>query len=329
MNKYNLATPFYILAPMDDVTDTTFRQIISDCAKPDLFFTEFVNVEGLQSPGRKKLLQKLKFTKKDQPLIAQLWGKDPNNFYEVSKQIVNGTLAKELNLAPGLNFTGVDLNMGCPQKKEVNTGTCAALINNRPLAKEIIKATKKGLKSKLPISVKTRLGFNEIDMTWIEFLLKQNIDMLTIHGRTKKQKSSVSANWQAIGEVVKLRDKISPKTLIVGNGDVLNKEQGNKLVIKYKLDGIMIGRGIFHDPFVFSGRDIWDELKKTKKLELYKKHVALFNHTWQNNERSIFTLNKYCKIYINGFDGAGVLRSKLMTADNTKELDKLLTLFIN
>ena len=140
--------PFFVLAPMDDVTDTVFRQIVASCAAPDLFFTEFVNVDGLMSAGRSKLLPKLLFTPKDTPLIAQVWGKNPDNFYEVAKQIANGKLATELGLPTGVNFTGIDLNMGCPAKSEVQNNTCSALIKleNRELALQIIQATQKGLK---------------------------------------------------------------------------------------------------------------------------------------------------------------------------------------
>jgi tRNA-dihydrouridine synthase len=318
-----LPKTFFALAPMDDVTDTVFRQIISSCAKPDLFFTEFVNVDGLQSAGRKKLINKLQFTPTEQPLIAQIWGKTPDNFFKTAEQIANGKLAKELGLAKEINFAGVDLNMGCPQKNEVISGTCSALINNRPLAKEIIEATKEGLDKKLPLSIKTRTGFNEVDMSWLEFILKQNINMLTIHGRTKKDKSKVPANWGVIGEARQLRDRIAPATLVVGNGDVLTREQGLKLAKEYKLDGIMIGRGVFNDPYVFAENSPWSTLTPTQKIELYKKQVNLFTKTWPNT-KPIKTLNKFCKIYINGFNNAQEVRNKLMKATTTKELIDLL-----
>lgn len=314
----DLPKPFFVLAPMDDVTDTVFRRVVQSCAPPDVFFTEFVNVDGLISPGRHKLLKKLLLSKFDQPLVAQLWGKDPDNFYKIAKQIADGSLAKELGAKT--NFKGVDLNMGCPQKKEVSGGTCAALMNDRPLTEAIIKATKKGLNNKLPISVKTRTGFNEVDYSWPEFLLNQGIDMLTIHGRTKKQKSKVPADWEVIGEIRKIRDRMSPDTLIVGNGDVMSRSQGIELAKKHKLDGIMIGRGIFQDPYVFSKKSDWNKVTPEKRLELYKKHVNLFKETYKDNERPIYTLNKFCKTYISGFDGAKELREKLMKCSSAEEL---------
>lgn len=366
----NLPKPFFVLAPMDDVTDTVFRQVIatlpyashasgvqgdnekrasrtnstanesrkqstpqsaasisrvaSSASKqagamrrygPDLYITEFVNVDGLQSPGREKLLKKLQFTDKERPIVAQLWGKNPENFHKTAKELVK------------MGFDGVDLNFGCPDKAVIKNGCCIALCNNRELAGEIIQATKKGAGS-LPVSVKTRLGLNEIDYSWIEFLLQQKLNMLTIHGRTARQMSKVPADWEAIGKVKRLARKISPSTLVVGNGDVKNKAEGLFLAKLYGLDGIMIGRGVFDDPFAFAsppaGRSPWAEYTPKQKIELYKKHVQLFAKTWKQNERKIYTLGKFCKIYINGFDGAKELREKLMAARNTDELLGLL-----
>jgi len=323
----NLPKPFFVLAPMDDVTETVFRQIVNDCAPPDLAFTEFVNVDGLVSPGRSKLLKKLRFAKNETRLIAQLWGLKPENFKTVATQIADGSLARELGLPKGCNFVGVDLNMGCPAKSEVQNGACSALIKreNRQLAEDIIEATREGLDGRLPLSVKTRLGFNEVDMTWFEFLLSKQLDMLTVHGRTRKEMSKVPAHWDLIGEVRQLRDKLAPHTLVVGNGDVKNRAQGKKLATTYRLDGIMIGRGIFHDPFVFAEHRPWEEYSKEQRIELYRKQVELFSRTWQAGERNIKTLNKFCKIYISDFDGAKELREELMAATNTNELLHILS----
>lgn len=316
--------PFFILAPMDDVTDTVFRQIIAGCAKPDLFFTEFVNVDGLQSPGRPKLLKKLKLDPSENNVIAQLWGLKPENFEKTAREIADGTLAKEMGLPDGVNFVGIDLNMGCPAKSEVNAGACSALIKNRPLAHDIIEATKRGA-GDMKVSVKTRLGFSEVDLSWHEFLLDHELDMLTVHWRTRKEMSKVPAHWEYAREITALRDKIAPSTKIVGNGDVLTRKQGEDLAKQYGLDGIMIGRGVFHDPFVFASNSGWENLSPEQKQELYKKHVTLFKQTWQDGERPIHTLNKFCKIYINGFEGAKELREKLMNASSADELLDILS----
>lgn len=323
MNMFELPKPFFVLAPMDDVTDTVFRQIIAKTQAPDLFFTEFVNVDGLQSPGRQKLFKKLQFTASEQPLILQIWGKDPENYRKTAEQVADGSLAREIGLPLGQNFAGVDINMGCPEKSVVKNGTCSALINDRPKAKAIIEATSQGLQGTLPLSVKTRIGFNEIDLTWISFLLEQNLAMLTVHGRTRKEMSKVPAHWDAIGQARVLRDQAGVKTLIVGNGDVLSREQGEQLAAEYNLDGIMIGRGIFSDPYLFSLSSPWPEQTPLQRLQLYREQVVLFENTWQNRERSVKTLNRFCKVYVNGFDGAKELREKLM---NTHETDGLITI---
>lgn len=320
----DLPKPFFVLAPMDDVTDTVFRRVVADCAPPDLYFTEFVNADGLQSPGRPKLLKKLRFTAAERPLIAQIWGKEPENFFKTARQIADGSLAQELGLPEGANFAGIDLNMGCPQKSEVNNGTCSALMNDRPLAQELVAAVREGTGGQLPVSVKTRLGFNEVDMSWIEFLLQQELYMLTIHGRTRKQMSKVPANWELIGAARELRDRLSPQTLIVGNGDVLTRQQGLELAREHQLDGIMIGRGVFGDPFVFAPDSPWPNFTPRQRIDLYRRHVELFAATWQNRERPVQVLNRFCKVYINGFDGAKELRERLMAASSTDELLEIL-----
>jgi tRNA-dihydrouridine synthase len=308
-----LPKPFFVLAPMDDVTDTVFRQVVADSARPDLFFTEFVSVDGLQSPGRERLLKRIQFTPKERPLIAQIWGKTPENYYKTARELAE------------MGFDGIDINMGCPEKNVVKNGCCVALINNRELAVEIIQATREGAGS-LPVSIKTRLGFNEVDLSWHELLLKQKLNALSIHGRTKKQMSAVPADWDLIGSIRELRDRLFPATKIIGNGDVMSRAQGLELAKKYRLDGIMVGRGIFQDPFVFAEASPWAGLGREQRLALYRKHVELFAVTWQNQERRIHTLNKFCKIYINGFDGAKELRERLMNAQSTEELLNLLVL---
>ena len=323
----DLPQPFFVLAPMDDVTDTVFRRIVASCVAPDLFFTEFVNVDGLMSPGRSKLLKKLRFVPSETRLVAQLWGLKPENFKAVAEQIADGTIARELGLPDGCNFVGVDLNMGCPAKSEVQNGACSALIRpeNRELANDIIDATREGLAGRLPLSVKTRLGFSAVDMTWFEFLLGKNLDMLTVHGRTRKEMSKVPAHWDLIGEVVQMRDKLAPQTLLVGNGDVQSRSQGEDLAKQYGIDGIMVGRGIFSNPYLFQNEaSDWEQCDKASKIDLYRQQVELFAETWKQGERNIKTLNRFCKIYINGFDGAKELREQLMAAETTTELLQLL-----
>ncbi len=312
-----------VLAPMDDVTDTVFRQVVADTAPPDLYFTEFVNVDGLQSAGRSNLFKKLRTTKLEEPLIAQFWGKTPQNYYLTARQLVDESLKQEIGNTG--DFAGFDINMGCPDKTIIKNGCCGALIENRPLAKEIIDATRQGLEGKFPISVKTRVGLKTIDMGWIEFLLKQNIDMLTVHVRTVKEQSLVPAHHELFSEISTLRDKISPRTMVVGNGDVMSRVQARILARTSGMDGMMIGRGIFKDPYVFSTKSPWQEMTPNERISLYSRHVQLFQKTWRDNERKVHTLNKFCKVYINGFDGAKELRENLMQANSTEDLIEILS----
>ena len=305
--------PFFVLAPMDDVTDVVFRSIVAECAPPDMYFTEFVNVDGLQSIGRPKLIHKLAIDKNsDRNIVAQIWGKKPENFEKTANEIVD------------MGFHGVDLNMGCPQKNEVKNGCCSALINDRDLASVLIKAVQRGVDGKIPVSVKTRLGWNEIDLSWHELLLEQKIDMLTVHMRTRKEMSSVPAHWEVMKEIVKLRDKISPNTKLVINGDIETRAQGLEVAKNTGADGVMIGRGIFKDPFCFSENSPWESMPPSQKAELFLKHLNRFQETYVNGERSYQTLKKFCKTYIHGFDQASDLREKIMQTQTAEELVSLL-----
>jgi tRNA-dihydrouridine synthase len=307
-----LPKPFFALAPLDDVSDTVFRRVVSECAKPDLLFTEFTNVDALQSAGRGATLRRLDFDKSEEPIIAQIWGKTPENFKKTAVECSKR------------GFAGVDLNMGCPIKHVVKNGCCSALINDREKAKTIINSTRAGLSENMVFSVKTRVGFKDIDLSWIEFLLKQNLDMLIIHLRTVKEMSKLPAHWELMPEIKSLRDKISPKTKLVGNGDVKSRTHGSSLASQYSVDGIMIGRGVFHDPFVFSnppaGGSPWTDYPKAKKIKLYEKHVKLFQEVYPDNSRPVVILNKFCKIYISGFDGAKEMREELMRCKDSGEL---------
>lgn len=303
--------PLFILAPMDDVTDTVFRRIVASCAPPDLFFTEFVNVDGMQSRGRPKLLPKIAKEGEEYPIVAQIWGKIPENFEKTAGELVE------------MGFAGVDINFGCPVKTVVKNSCCSAMIlpENRESAVEIINAVQRSVGGRVPVSVKTRLGLSEIDLSWIELLLKQKLNMLSIHARTVKEMSKAAPHWEVFEEIIAMRDKLSPDTLIIGNGDVLSRAQGLELSAQYSLDGIMIGRGIFHDPYLFAGdKSPWATMSKQQKLELFKKHVELFAKTWSKGERRFETLKKFVKIYVNGFDDASDLRDKIMHCNTTDEV---------
>jgi len=308
----NLKKPFFVLAPMDDVTDTVFRQVIADCAKPDLFFTEFVNVDGLQSKGRPRLIHKVALTQKEKPVVAQIWGKVPANYEKTAAELV------------AMGFDGIDINMGCPDKTIVKNGCCSALINDRDLAIAIIAAVKKGVNGRVPVSVKIRTGWNEVDFSWPELILEQGIDMLTVHGRTTKEMSKVPARWEDIAAIVKIRDRVAPTTLIVGNGDVESREHGEMLAKKYKLDGIMIGRAIFTDPYIFSKKSPWVETSEKDRLKLFKKHIELFQQTYHNRERNWQGLKRMAKVYVHGIENASLFRDQLMRSETLDDMLKVI-----
>ncbi len=305
-----LSKPFFVLAPMDDVTDVVFREIVCDTARPDVFFTEFTNVEALQSAGREVALRRLKFKPNQHPVVAQIWGKNPENFYKSAKDIVK------------LGFDGIDINMGCPEKNVVKNGTCSALINNPVLAAEIIAATKKGA-GKLPVSVKTRIGFSKIQTEeWIGFLLKQDLAAITIHGRTRNEQSKVPAHWGEILKAVKLRDELGVKTLIVGNGDVTDYQEGIKKVKQTGVDGIMIGRGIFKDLWAFDKSSKFKMKSSKFMLQLLLKHARLFDKTWGNTKHFLI-LRRFFKIYVQDFPHAANLRNELMQTNNLKDVEQI------
>ncbi|MCL5113879.1 MAG: tRNA-dihydrouridine synthase [Patescibacteria group bacterium] len=308
---HTLKKPIFALAPMEDVTDTVFRRIVIDCGKPDIFFTEFTNCDGLFSKGRKDVIQRLKFEKDEKPIIAQIWGADPSKFYEAAK------------LLSKMGFAGIDINMGCPQKKVTKKGACAALIKNPNLAKEIIDATKKGA-SGLPVSVKTRIGYNEIQTEdWIKFLLEQKIDALTVHLRTKKEESTPPAHWEEMRKITQIKKSLKSKTIILGNGDIKTIQEGKEKIKEYDLDGFMIGRGIFLNPWVFNENININKITTKQRLSLLLKHVDLYDKTWGKN-KNFNVMKKYFKIYISNFDGASNMRIKLMETKNAKEAKSLI-----
>ncbi len=317
----DLPKPCFVLAPMEGGTDTVFRQILASCGRPDVMFTEFTNVEGLLSKGREEVGKRLIHEENEKPLIAQIWGKNPESFFEVSQQ-----LAK-------MGFSGIDINMGCPERTVVANGCCSALIDNPSLATEIIEAVRKGAGG-LPVSVKTRIGFKSIETErWIGFLLEHDLDALTVHFRTQKEMSLVPAHWEEAEKVVKLKAKSSKlKTVIIGNGDVVSKKQGKELAEKYGLDGIMIGRGAFLNPYVFDETVDYASQAREERIKLLRKHLDLFETTWKVTHplsergytKSFAPLKRYFKIYISGFDGAAELREKLMATQNLEETREVL-----
>ena len=294
----------YALAPMEDVTDTVFRQVLCDIGKPDLFFTEFMNTDGYMSKGRSKVAHRLEFVERERPIVFQLWGNNPQNYADTVKDIVK------------YKPDGIDINIGCSVKTVLNSGHCSALIKEPELVGEIIKAVKSESMD-IPVSVKTRLGYDKvITEEWFGFLLKQGLDLITVHGRISKDGYNIPADWDEIAKVVELKNRISPTTVILGNGDVNTLDQADKYISKYGVDGVMIGRGIFQNPWLFSRRE---NIEKEERLDVLKKHLEIFDRVWSDN-KPFSTQKKYIKMYVSNFDGASELRAKLMECESVDEI---------
>ncbi len=314
MNFWNkLQKPIFILAPMEGVTDTVFRQIVASCGKPDVFFTEFVPVDALLSPqGQKKILESLKFTEAERPIVAQIWGIDPEKFYQVAQM-----LSKMGPACRQAGFDGIDINMGCPDRNAIKHGACSALIKNPRLAQEIIAATLRGANG-LPVSVKTRIGFHTLDTeNWARILLQTPISALILHLRTASEKSKVPAHWQEISKVVKVREELKSKVLIIGNGDIKTLKEAKQKCKEYKIDGVMIGRGIFENVWLFN-----EKVKQTtpqQRIDILIKHLTLFKATW-GDTKHFELMKKFVKCYVNNFKGAFEIREKLMKAKTLNEL---------
>ncbi len=306
--------PFFILAPMEDVTDTVFRQIIAEIGRPNLFFTEFTNVDGMFSRGESEVTKRLVFSKIEKPLIAQIWGITPENYYKAAKEIVD------------MGFEGIDINMGCPQEDVIKKGACSALMNNHPLTKEIIQATREGAR-KLPVSIKTRIGFKTVEIEeWLGFLLEQKLPALTVHLRTVREMSKVPAHWELMPDIVRLRNEIHKDTLLIGNGDVESLIDAKEKVTQTGIDGVMIGRGIFHNPWLFNEKIDIQSITLQDRLTLLSKHVALYEKIWQG-KKPYQILKKYFKIYLSGFEGANEMRQEFMLTNTPEEAKELAARF--
>lgn len=308
-----LPRPFFILAPMEDVTDIVFRHVVSEAARPDVFFTEFTNTASFCHPeGIHSVRGRLTFSEDEQPMVAHIWGDQPEQFREMS-----------IGLAE-MGFKGIDLNMGCPVANVAQKGKGSGLILRPEVAAEIIQATKAG---GLPVSVKTRLGYYEIDewKDWLKHVLKQDIANLSIHLRTRKEMSKVDAHWELIEAIKNLRDEIAPDTLLTINGDIPDRQTGLELVKKYGVDGIMIGRGIFHNPFAFEKES--REHTSKELLDLLRLHLSLFQKYNKDEDRQFKSLRRFFKIYVRDIKGASQLRHQLMNTESIAEARELLDAF--
>ncbi len=299
---------------MADVTDAAFRRIITKYGKPDVLWTEFVAVDGLLSPGRAVLLRDLAYTEEERPIVAQIFGGTPDHFREVARLVAE------------LGFDGIDINMGCPDKNVEKQGGGASLIKDPKRAQAIIRATMEGAPN-LPVSVKTRVGYNTVQIeSWIPALLDTGLAALTIHARTRKEMSLVPARFSHVAEVVELRNRLAPQTRILGNGDVKSVAEGRRLAQETGADGIMIGRGIFGNPWLFSEHGTvpgsTEREQISTKLNVMLEHTKLYVELL-GDIKNFAIMKKHYKAYVNGFDGAKELRIQLMESDTYEEIEAL------
>lgn len=345
--------PFFCVAPMADVTDAAFRRLIVRYGKPDVMWTEFVSANGLMSAGREVLARDLVFSEEERPIVAQLFSSDPEKMEGAAR------------LCAELGFDGVDINMGCPDRTIEKQGAGAAMIKNPESAAFVIAAAKRGIAlagKDIPVSVKTRVGYNAVQLDeWIPFLLKQDIAALTVHARTRKDMSLVPAQWEYLREVVKLRDRIAPHTVIIGNGDVTSLLDGKEKAKATGADGIMVGRALFGNPWFFdASRGIVAALPKRypawlrnapligrffdtrrkaaqstvkpisieERLHVLVEHTALFEELL-GDIKSFAIMKKHYKAYCTGFPNAKELRIELMEAKNAKEVEVIVKAFLD
>lgn len=327
----NLPQPFFALAPMEAVTDVVFRHVVQRASAPDVFFTEFANATGWVHAGDKAIAGRLLKTDDEHPLVAQIWGGEPGDMEQFAAYCAR------------LGFDGIDINMGCPAKSAIKSGG-AALIRRPDVAIAAIHAAKT---AGLPVSVKTRLGYTYVNewREWLQILLEQNIVNLTIHLRTKKEMSKVPAHYELIDDIVALRDAVAPHTLLTINGDIRDRKHGLALVSEHPgVNGIMIGRGVFANPFCFAANDTrylhsQNSLEQnetisanndsavvrcTELFDLLNYHLDLFDRYQPQTGRPFETLKRFFKIYVKGFDGAKELRDQLMHATSTDEVRRIL-----
>jgi len=293
---------------MANVTDWAFRKIVAKCGRPDVFYTEFLSCDGILH-DKTRFEKELYFEKSEKPIIVQFFGSKPENFYKCAQ------------LAVELGFDGIDINMGCPDRSVEKQGAGAALIKNHKLAQEIIKETKRGA-GNLPVSIKTRLGYNKIETRgWLPVLLETEPAALIIHGRTRKEMSKVPAHWDEIGIAAELAK--DTETLIVGNGDVIDLNDARQKAKDYNLDGIMIGRGIFANPWFFNENINIEKIKPEQRIKLMVEHINLFLELWEEGE-NFDAMKKFFKVYISNWSGAKELRTKLMTVTNKQDVVDIL-----
>ncbi|HTR19142.1 MAG TPA: tRNA-dihydrouridine synthase [Candidatus Paceibacterota bacterium] len=306
----DLPKPIFALAPLENVTDAAFRRLIAEYGKPAVMFTEFTSADGLllaDEHGQKQLRAKLEYSDIERPIVAQLFTASPERMEQAARIVAE------------LGFDGLDINMGCPDRAVEKSGCGAALIKTPKLARELIRAAKKGFDG--PVSVKTRIGYNKDELeTWLPELLAEDLAAVTLHARTRKEMSDVPAHWDAIARAVDIRNGVKANALIIGNGDARDLDDAKAKVAETKCDGVMLGRAIFGNPWLFSGRK--DAPSPRERLEALMRHLALFEELL-GGVSNFATMKKHFKSYISGWDGAKELRVRLMETTSVAQAQEI------
>ncbi len=313
-----LQKPFVVLAPMADVTDPAYRKLLAQSGKPDVTWTEFVSADGLYHTREKKgmkdaenpLMRDLQYSDVERPVVAQLFTSNPQ------------MMEYAASLALSLGFDGVDINMGCPDKSIEKQGAGAAHMKNPERAREVIRAAIKGTQGKIPVSVKTRIGYNQIAYKeWLSEILKEDIAALTIHLRTRKEMSKVPAHWELAKEIVDFCRSVNPKVLLLGNGDVMSLQEAKDKAEASGFDGVMMGRAIFGNPWAFAGRTP-EDLSVQERIDSLRTLARYFTDLKPPKHYAI--LKKHFKAFVSGFDGAAELRGKLMETNSYEEFGEVI-----
>lgn len=314
----DLPRPFFVLAPLANVTDPAFRRVIAKYSKPagpHVFWTEFVSADGLvlaTPEGKAKLMRDLVFSEAERPIVAQFFTATPEH------------MEKAAALAQELGFDGVDINMGCPDRTIEKQGAGAKLILNPELAVELVAAAKRGAPN-LPVSVKTRLGYNkDILEEWLPKILAAEPAALTLHARTRKEMSKVAAHWERVKRAVEIRNELGSQTLILGNGDVKNIAEAHARVEETGCDGVMIGRGIFGTPWLFAEQ----EKSIEERLKVAVEHTELFEELL-GDIKNFAIMKKHFKAYVEGFEGAKELRIHMMEAKDVAEVKSIVENYLS
>jgi tRNA-dihydrouridine synthase len=306
MNFWNtLPRPFFVMAPMEDVTDAAFRRMFARHGKPHVSYTEFTSADGLvlaPEPGKTKLLKKLLYSDGERPIVAQLFSAIPERM-EIAARLVQD-----------LGFDGVEINMGCPDRAVEKQGCGSALINDPERAISLMRAARRGAPD-IPLSVKTRIGYNIDELErWVPQILAEAPAALTLHLRTRKEMSDVPAHWDRMPVAVAIRDRLGVETRILGNGDVQNIADARAKAAASGCDGVMLGRALFGNPWLFSEHNASPEERIAGLIE----HLEIFDELLSTTTHYA-VMKKHFKAYINGWDHAKDIRARLMETEQISD----------